>query len=39
MVVTHDLTVAAMADRVVELQDGVVVDGGVIAAQIRRRGE
>ena len=39
MVVTHDLTVAAMADRVVELQDGVVVDGGVIAAQIRGRGE
>lgn len=35
IVVTHDLHIAAMADRVVELHDGVVVEEGVISAQIR----
>lgn len=35
IVVTHDPHIAAMADRVVELHDGVVVEEGVISAQIR----
>jgi ABC-type lipoprotein export system ATPase subunit len=38
VVVTHDLSVAGMADRIVELVDGAVVStGGSITAEIRRQ--